>query len=478
VLSAAIANEPRNERHWFYLGQSYADAGLADEAIAAYERRVELGGWEEETYVALLRLARAKESAGRSFAEVVEAYVRAHERRPTRAEAVTDLARYARCQGAHALAHMAASAAIAISRPSADVLFVESDVYRWRALDEYSLACHHTGRDEEAVRAMNRLLESGSLTPDSHARVLTNHRFARGTSTRWRVVVLEPSGYLHVRGLDPVARLVDGALRELGLDSRIASRPEPMSRSIVFGAHVLPERASLPADAVLFNLEQIDVDSPWLTAGYRDLLRRHPVWDYHPRNVDRLRAFGVENVWEVPLGYGPSLAIAGDAIGEPRVDVLLFGSLNERRERVLADLSARGLVVEHAFGVYGEELDRRIARAKVVLNLRFYANGLFEIVRVLPLLARGVCVVTEDAPGDPVLEPLRDGLVVAPYDGLAEACAGLARASTAARDSLGARARHAARARSMVAAVRRAVVAMGVPIPPPDAARDAEADPR
>ena len=99
-------------------------------------------------------------------------------------------------------------------------------------------------------------------------------------------------------------------------------------------------------------------------------MARFPVWDYSQANVDVLRAAGHQRVSHVPLGYVPELARVR-AVPKQDIDVLFYGSRNERRNHVLAQLQARGLKVQALFGVYGEQRDQYIGRAKVVLNTHF-----------------------------------------------------------------------------------------------------------
>ena len=58
LLSAEVDRDPNDGRSWFYLGNSYREIGRHKEAIEAYMRRVEVGGWNEEIYCSLLYAAR------------------------------------------------------------------------------------------------------------------------------------------------------------------------------------------------------------------------------------------------------------------------------------------------------------------------------------------------------------------------------------------------------------------------------------
>jgi glycosyltransferase involved in cell wall biosynthesis len=178
VLEEALRKEPDNQRHRFYLAQSYRDAGDLEKALANYAARAAQGGWEEEVYVTRLNIARLKERLDRGPAEVARAYQEAHVCRPTRAEALVDLARYHRLRGEHPLAYLYARAATELE-PCTDVLFVETDAQAWRALDERSIAAYWVGRFVESLELCERLLGEGRLPEGERVRVETNRQYAR-----------------------------------------------------------------------------------------------------------------------------------------------------------------------------------------------------------------------------------------------------------------------------------------------------------
>jgi hypothetical protein len=110
---------------------------------------------------------------------------------------------------------------------------------------------------------------------------------------------------------------------------------------------------------------------------------------------------------------------------EKDIDVLFYGSLNERRGAILDELRRLGVKVVSLFDVYGAERDEAIGRAKIVLNVHFYEAAIFESVRVSFLLANGACVLSEGDERDPDLEPFLGGLAVEPYQGLVRRCLSL-----------------------------------------------------
>ncbi len=168
TLEEALHKEPSNTRYAFYLAQSWRDAKEWEKALEAYERRVQMGGWAEEVFVSLLEIGRLNARLGN---DPTEAYLRAFEFRPTRAEPLYHLAKYLRAAQRVGEAYPFAKAASELPRPD-DVLFVDASVYQWRALDEYATAAFWCGHYEEAISANSRLLKCAP--EEEHARIRKN----------------------------------------------------------------------------------------------------------------------------------------------------------------------------------------------------------------------------------------------------------------------------------------------------------------
>ncbi|MGR4884584.1 glycosyltransferase [Streptomyces sp. LARHCF249] len=179
LLQQGLVKEPDNARYVFYLAQSWRDAGEPEKSLEAYDRRAAMGGFAEEVFCAQLYAARLAANLNRPPGEVMDRFLRAHESRPSRAEALGDLARLCRVAGQRwPLAYMFARQAVRIPYPG-DVLFVEFDWYDWRALDELAVAAYWVGEYEESAQCAQRLLEGGKLPAAEHERVARNLEFAR-----------------------------------------------------------------------------------------------------------------------------------------------------------------------------------------------------------------------------------------------------------------------------------------------------------
>ena len=243
---------------------------------------------------------------------------------------------------------------------------------------------------------------------------------------KFAVVLICPSGYIHSLALLEIAETINFALLNLGFDSILTDAHEsPDRRNIILGGHLLNDVSEyfIPKDAIIYNFEQIDPSSPWLEANYLNLLKSHEVWDYSKINIKALKKLNVSNITHVPLGYVNQLKRI-QLQSNPDIDVLFYGSLNDRRSKIINDLKSANLNVVSLFGVYGAERDELISRSKIVLNIHFYDSKVFEIARISYLLSNGVCVVSESG-NDPIENEFKDSLILTDYENIVSTCISL-----------------------------------------------------
>lgn len=217
-----------------------------------------------------------------------------------------------------------------------------------------------------------------------------------------------------------IQMLADG-LREISIETDIVHElPQGFSgQAIVLGANLYGEvgLANLPTHSVIFNVE--NHTSNWISNEYTNILRRFSVWDFSESNSLFLSDMISRKVHYLRLFYVNGLSRIIDTSQD--IDVLFYGSFNDRRSKILDEMRARGLRVEAVYNVFGDQLDRLIARSKVILNLHFYASGQFEIIRVFDLLANKRAVVSEVNSGELVDADLASAFVAATYENLVDA---------------------------------------------------------
>lgn len=240
----------------------------------------------------------------------------------------------------------------------------------------------------------------------------------------YQIVIIRLPGYPHSDGFHEIAKTLMYGLQSLGYTAIITENDfSETNINIILGAHLLsPEMlAKVPSSSIFYNLEQFDSQS-MLNSTTVHLFENFTVWDYSKRNIDQFRQLGyIEDLYYVPVGYVPELTCIPKAPIQD-IDVLFYGSPNPRRDMIIEQLKSHGLSVISLFGVYGEERDKFIARAKVIINIHYYDSSIFEIVRVSYLLSNYKAVVAECDENTEVADELRKAVSLTPYDKLVETC--------------------------------------------------------
>jgi glycosyltransferase involved in cell wall biosynthesis len=157
LLLHGLIDEPNNERYVFYLAQTYECLGKTEKAIELYRRRTQLGGFEEERWMARLRLGRILLNQNEALG--VHELLIATEERPSRAESLFSLAHYYREHGKNQLAYLFAKRAQEIPKPG-DTLFVEHPIYDRGIAQELSIVSYYTGDRKTGILACERLLST------------------------------------------------------------------------------------------------------------------------------------------------------------------------------------------------------------------------------------------------------------------------------------------------------------------------------
>lgn len=157
LLEEALSKDPNNTRYTFYLAQSYRDAEMPEKALAVYERRVALGGWDQEVFWSMYQIGRLKERLRHSDEEVCQAYQKAFLFRPSRLEPLCQLATYYRKKGDYLMGYALAQMGMQI-KTSDDVIFVETWMHQYGVKLEASICAYYLGRYTEALDLSNRLL--------------------------------------------------------------------------------------------------------------------------------------------------------------------------------------------------------------------------------------------------------------------------------------------------------------------------------
>jgi len=177
LLEKEVKNNPKETRTVFYLAQSYRDGDMLEKAIATYQKRVDMGGWDQEVFWSLYQIGLLNEALGKSEEKIAKSYSDAFVYRPARAEPLYRLSNYYRRQGNYLLGYLTANFGLTIEPPE-DLLFLESWIYDYGLRLESSICAYWLGHYEEALEESHELLSQIDLPLNVRECVTNNIGFS------------------------------------------------------------------------------------------------------------------------------------------------------------------------------------------------------------------------------------------------------------------------------------------------------------
>jgi len=175
ILKKYIDENPNQPRKQFYLAQSAFDAHMFDVAEIEYEKRANMGNWIEEVYYSWIRVGICREVLGKPLPEVIDAFMKAFEALPMRAEPLYHASCIYRKHNRNRNAFLLACQALAIPMPKDHILFVDTANYLWGILDEVATTAAHVGKYHMGFAACEKLLSEPHL-PEEHRQRVKNNR--------------------------------------------------------------------------------------------------------------------------------------------------------------------------------------------------------------------------------------------------------------------------------------------------------------
>jgi glycosyltransferase involved in cell wall biosynthesis len=143
LLERALSTDKNNDRYRFYLGNSYFDTQQFEKAIEQYTLRINLGGWNEEVYFAMHRMALAHKGLKQED-EFLGTALRAWRYRPNRAESIYECMLYYQNLQQHKMVVALYILIKDLNVPN-DNLFVSTHIYEHQMHYVFSLSAFHTG---------------------------------------------------------------------------------------------------------------------------------------------------------------------------------------------------------------------------------------------------------------------------------------------------------------------------------------------
>jgi SAM-dependent methyltransferase len=209
--------------------------------------------------------------------------------------------------------------------------------------------------------------------------------------------IIQPLGYVHSLGFLDQARFFRHQFRRMGATVSLGkNRLRHDAVNFVFGAH-LGFDASLRArhTCVFVNLEQLGTGGAAVSPSYLALLGNSAVVDYDAGNVSAYTAH-LDDVPLISFAHAPYLVGEDLALDARPIDILFFGSVNDRRAQLIEQVETSGRTVTLLSSpLYGPERDGLIRQAKAVFNCHFYESARFEQARAFQCMSLGTPLISE-----------------------------------------------------------------------------------
>jgi len=160
LLLDGLKEEPKNERYYFYLANSYHDSGRFGEAICAYKKRIEFGGWKEEVWYSHYRIGLCFKNM-RKMNDAIQYWMEGFQIYPERLEGIYEIVRHYRITSKPKLAHMfykEARQILELNHNRNNYLFLHDDIYTSRLYYEFTVFAAYAGIkniNDEVVKVLN-----------------------------------------------------------------------------------------------------------------------------------------------------------------------------------------------------------------------------------------------------------------------------------------------------------------------------------
>lgn len=218
----------------------------------------------------------------------------------------------------------------------------------------------------------------------------------------------------------PVKRVDNNGLSNLADDDMV----------IFFGLNYY--QGKLPPNYIAYQLEQTgDNENSWFDDEYIAKLEgATEIWDYSMQNISNIKKlFSIKQktlpkLQYVPITFLPIFAnnkIINDSDLTKDIDVLFYGTHNERRDHIINNLKQAGVNVTYIdYSLWGQERIKLVARSHIVLNIHYYDDPILETTRIAPLVSQGAFVISEKS-SDKLLDSFwADKLLFCSYDKMVE----------------------------------------------------------
>lgn len=224
-------------------------------------------------------------------------------------------------------------------------------------------------------------------------------------SNRIDIVTTHHTGY--------IAKSLQAMLEKINIESEIHFGDMEEYSNIPY-IIVCPQfLKKFPSIYMVFQMEQT-IDPRWMTEEYFTILRNaYAIFDYSLINIEYFRkdVTLASKLYYLPVDYFDSLGGKSNGDEEKEYDVLFYGSpYIERRKNMLDKIGEKFNLKIHC-DLFGAELYKELAKAKVIVNIHYYEDAMLETTRLYETLSVGSTMIVSERSCDPKEEERLEGIV-------------------------------------------------------------------
>ncbi len=163
ALEKGLLDEPHNSRYYFYLAQSYRDAGMWKESRENYLKRIKMEGYDEELNVCYHQIGHCCKMLGEKIEQYGHYYLEGYHKFQHRLECFYEYVRELRLAGKPFLAYQFGYHAALTPYPKNDHLFILKDIYNYLFRLEIALCCIELKRLNESLILLKHILDHNAM---------------------------------------------------------------------------------------------------------------------------------------------------------------------------------------------------------------------------------------------------------------------------------------------------------------------------
>jgi len=179
LLKKGLEMTHNNPRYLFYLANSYRDSSQYDLAIETYKKRIEVGGWIQETWHSYYSIGNCYMYL-KQPANAIYYWLEAYHHMPTRIENLYKIVNHYRCECKYDLAMIFYEIAntVRLQNRYNNALFLEADVYDYKLDYEFSIIGYYCKQTNDVMcRTSMKILNNANIAEHLQMSVLKNYKF-------------------------------------------------------------------------------------------------------------------------------------------------------------------------------------------------------------------------------------------------------------------------------------------------------------